>query len=519
MIDAPSTTATGVRHDRRGSPSTSTVHVPQPPCWQPAFGLVISSSSRSTCRSARERRARDLVLAAVDGQPHAIPTSSSARRDEHDEHLAAVRGASRRRRRPDRRPSGRPRACGSARRRARAPPSGRRPTRRRAGRRRPRDDRDVRDRVRVRVPAAQRLRRPRAGRPVELDLEHEPARCGRPRGSPRPARCARRPCRRADTRAERDQRRAEIAALRLVARGRAEVAADRRRRAAPRRRRPAARSARAGSSSPSASAATGTIAPIRTTFPSAANLVEAAAVEHQRTRRASAVPPRSAGRRIVPPANTVMSVAVAEELRPPRRRNVGMSASAAMPDLSLAHAVRVKRVPNDTLRSSRAVRLDRRARVGAHRSVVPHRPRALDRALPLAEAREAAAPRRRGRRRQDRGGEGDRAGARRTPDPAAVLRGPRRRARGLRVELRAAAAAHPRRAGGNGRRGGALRPRVPDPAAAARGDRGGRAGRAPDRRDRPRRRGVRGVPARGALGLPDHRSRARHDRGEAAPAT
>ena len=51
MISAPSTVATAVRHDRRGSPSTSTVQVPQPPCWQPAFGLVMSSSSRRTCSS------------------------------------------------------------------------------------------------------------------------------------------------------------------------------------------------------------------------------------------------------------------------------------------------------------------------------------------------------------------------------------------------------------------------------------------------------------------------------------
>ena len=59
----------------------------------------------------------------------------------------------------------------------------------------------------------------------------------------------------------------------------------------------------------------------------------------------------------------------------------------------------------------------------------------------------------------------------RAADPAAVLRGPRRRARRLRVELLAPAAAHPRRAGGHGRRGGAVRPRVPDPPAAAGGDR------------------------------------------------
>src|SRR4026207_1508308 len=40
---APSTATSGVRHDLRGSPSTRTAHAPQPPCWQPAFGLVIPS--------------------------------------------------------------------------------------------------------------------------------------------------------------------------------------------------------------------------------------------------------------------------------------------------------------------------------------------------------------------------------------------------------------------------------------------------------------------------------------------
>ena len=76
------------------------------------------------------------------------------------------------------------------------------------------------------MPAPQRLRRPRAGRLVVLDLEHEPARpvagqevldglgalAALPVG--------------ADARAERDQRRAEIAFLRAETAGGAEVAAD-----------------------------------------------------------------------------------------------------------------------------------------------------------------------------------------------------------------------------------------------------------------------------------------------------
>ena len=77
------------------------------------------------------------------------------------------------------------------------------------------------------------------------------------------------------------------------------------------------------------------------------------------------------------------------------------------------------------------------------------------------------------------------------------------------LHIRAAQARHRRR-------GRAVRPRVPDPAAGARGDRVRAAGAAPDRRDRPRRRGVRGVPARGALRLPGHGAGARDDRREAA---
>ena len=109
---------------------------------------------------------------------------------------------------------------------------------------------------------------------------------------------------------------------------------------------------------------------------------------------------------------------------------------------------------------------------------------------------------------------------RRRADPPAVLRGHRRRPGRLRLGLRPPAAAPPRRRGE--RRGGrasapttleaelyherflvkrallqAIDPDATGPAGAA------------DRRDRPRRRRVRGVPARGAVGLADHRARAR----------
>ena len=102
------------------------------------------------------------------------------------------------------------------------------------------------------------------------------------------------------------------------------------------------------------------------------------------------------------------------------------------------------------------------------------------------------------------------------PDPPAVLRGPRRPPRRLRVELRAADDAHPparvaRRDAVDERElfGPDFLEQRPllqaiDPART----------KAPGparRRDRPRRRGVRGVPARGALRLPDHDPRDRHD--------
>ena len=102
--------------------------------------------------------------------------------------------------------------------------------------------------------------------------------------------------------------------------------------------------------------------------------------------------------------------------------------------------------------------------------------------------------------------------ARRAADPAPVLRGARRRARRLRVELLRGSCSTSGRAGGNASSEEELfgpeflirRPLLEAIESAE-------PRRAADRRDRPRRRGVRGVPARGAVGLPDHDPGDRHD--------
>ena len=99
-----------------------------------------------------------------------------------------------------------------------------------------------------------------------------------------------------------------------------------------------------------------------------------------------------------------------------------------------------------------------------------------------------------------------------------MLRGARCRLRGLRVELRRADDRDPHRRGGRRRRPRrpdrrALHRALPDRAPAAAGDApaAGRRAGAADRRARPHRRAVRGLPARGALRLPGHDPRARHD--------
>ena len=159
----------------------------------------------------------------------------------------------------------------------------------------------------------------------------------------------------------------------------------------------------------------------------------------------------------------------------------------------------------------------------ARRGRLPRRPLARDRAVSRAAHGPAAVPRRRGGRRQDRDRQGAGDDARPPADPAAMLRGPRRLGRGLRVELRRADDRDPARRGrGQHRPRPALARRLlralPDQAAAAAGARARhrrRAGAA-DRRARPHRRGVRGVPARGAGRLPGDDPRDRHRQGRAS---
>src|SRR5919197_108247 len=179
--------------------------------------------------------------------------------------------------------------------------------------------------------------------------------------------------------------------------------------------------------------------------------------------------------RIVPPAITVTPVpspnaAIASS------RDVGTTTCAASSDVAvkcplLGRAESRRFCHAQRYRGSDGVRDDRRARGGGPRRVVPPRPGALYGALPRLDAGEAAAARRRSGRGQDRGGEGARDGDVGAADPASVLRGPRRRARGVRVELLAAAPPHPCSAGGDGLGAGAVRAGLPDPPAATRGDR------------------------------------------------
>ena len=112
---------------------------------------------------------------------------------------------------------------------------------------------------------------------------------------------------------------------------------------------------------------------------------------------------------------------------------------------------------------------------------------------------------------------------RRRADPPAVLRGHRRRPGGLRLGLRPPAAPPARRRGH--RRGRRRRPTssraelynerflLKRALLRAIDHRRRAAAGAADRRDRSRRRRVRGVPARGAVRLPDHRARARRVHG------
>ena len=480
--------------------------MPQPPCWQPAFGLVMSSSSRRTCRSGVSGGLEIVVLDPVDGQVHALSNRSSARRSSTGSifrRYSADATASSTGSTSWRTSSGLRLDSTVRQRTATGPMPG---------------DADaqllrlglahghVRDRVGMRVAAAHDLDGGPPRDAVVLDLEHEPPRAvageevldrlgalaaaARWSGHARRARSAARRDRRAAPRvpaARRGcRRRWRPGGPRRRRCGARPVRAPRRRSRPAPRRRPSRRSARRRRPCCSPSR------PLRWSSSARAGLTRPAVIS---------------GNRIVPPANTVMSCPVAEELGGffGGRWNERLGRHAR--DLGGA---RQDRYPAAVPFAS----IDELESALAGASYLPDRG-LFDGALPRAQAREAAAARGRGRRREDGGREVDRVRARRAADSPAVLRGPRRRARGLRVELRPAAAPHPRGAGGNGRRGGALRTRVPDPSPAARGGRGRGRRRAADRRDRPGRRGVRGVPARGAVGLPGDDPRAGHDRREA----
>ena len=154
-------------------------------------------------------------------------------------------------------------------------------------------------------------------------------------------------------------------------------------------------------------------------------------------------------------------------------------------------------------RHGRAVRLGGRSSGAARRALLSGGPRSRHRDPPRPLARQAVAARRRGRGRQDRGGEGPGRAARTPADPSSVLRGDRRLPGALRVELRATAAGRPRArcVGGGAARRRSLRSRVPRGATAARRDPGGLERRLARGRARSRGRRVRGVPARDPLGV------------------
>ena len=169
------------------------------------------------------------------------------------------------------------------------------------------------------------------------------------------------------------------------------------------------------------------------------------------------------------------------------------------------------------------VLLARRRRRPAGRGRLPRRSGDRDHDVPRRSAGEAAARRGPGRRRQDRAGQGGRPGDRRGPGAAAVLRGARRGARAVRVELQEAAAPHPGVAGrrpdvvGDPRRH--LHRRVPAHPAAADRDPARGADGAAHRRGRQDRRRGRGAAARGAVRLPGDDPRARHRRRRTPPAS
>ena len=204
--------------------------MPQPPCWQPAFGLVMSSSSRRTCRSGVSGGLTMSCSTPLTISFMRAPVGRGLR----GRASAARCGGSRRTRRASSTGSTSSRSVGGVaalpRQRGTGRPSGRRPADADAqvaavrARARPRRRRSH---TNARGGAAGCSRRTRAKRSYSTSSTSRPARSPARKSSIGSVRSPPAPVER-DARAERDQRRAEVAALAVGAGRRADVAADRR---------------------------------------------------------------------------------------------------------------------------------------------------------------------------------------------------------------------------------------------------------------------------------------------------
>src|SRR3989440_5139360 len=94
VTSAPSTVTANNRHERTGSPSSSTVHAPQTPCSHPTWVPVYPRSCRRKSDSSRRAstvavRRIPLTVKETSGTGHRRPTGPGG---EHRDEVAPVRG-------------------------------------------------------------------------------------------------------------------------------------------------------------------------------------------------------------------------------------------------------------------------------------------------------------------------------------------------------------------------------------------------------------------------------------------